>query len=385
MKDIALALSSGGARGLAHIGVIEELEAQGYHITSMAGCSMGALIGGVYAAGKLEEFRDWMKTIDKKKMLELTDFSLSLNHLVKGTRIIKAIMEFVPDVRIEDLPIPYCAVATDWISGREVVIDKGSLFEAIRASISLPTFYEPVRRDGMILIDGGVVNPIPMNRVQRHEGDLLVGVDVSGHDYKAQWEKMQKQAEKQKHDKSLKAKLLDMIIPDNIEFNYYTLLSRTSSIMIRQNSLLMAQLTKPDILIDIQMSRYGSFDYDKSEQLITVGHNKARKALESLDPPTAIVIVASSRSSGLMTNAITAAPVCSNFSPKASIVTFTVPVVFSIFYFSFFFLLRRRKIKLHIWRVLRRVRRLIHPDISVWFQLSYGRGASTLSESAFQT
>ena len=282
MKDIALALSSGGARGLAHIGVIEELEAQGYHITSMAGCSMGALIGGVYAAGKLEEFRDWMKTIDKKKMLELTDFSLSLNHLVKGTRIIKAIMEFVPDVRIEDLPIPYCAVATDWISGREVVIDKGSLFEAIRASISLPTFYEPVRRDGMILIDGGVVNPIPMNRVQRHEGDLLVGVDVSGHDYKAQWEKMQKQAEKQKHDKSLKAKLLDMIIPDNIEFNYYTLLSRTSSIMIRQNSLLMAQLTKPDILIDIQMSRYGSFDYDKSERLIIIGRNKPRKSLAAI-------------------------------------------------------------------------------------------------------
>ena len=282
MKDIALALSSGGARGLAHIGVIEELEAQGYHITSMAGCSMGALIGGVYAAGKLEEFRDWMKTIDKKKMLELTDFSLSLNHLVKGTRIIKAIMEFVPDVRIEDLPIPYCAVATDWISGREVVIDKGSLFEAIRASISLPTFYEPVRRDGMILNDGGVVNPIPMNRVQRHEGDLLVGVDVSGHDYKAQWEKMQKQAEKQKHDKSLKAKLLDMIIPDNIEFNYYTLLSRTSSIMIRQNSLLMAQLSKPDILIDIQMSRYGSFDYDKSERLINIGRNKARKSLAAI-------------------------------------------------------------------------------------------------------
>ena len=279
MKDIALALSSGGARGLAHIGVIEELEAQGYHITSMAGCSMGALIGGVYAAGKLEEFRDWMKTIDKKKMLELTDFSLSLNHLVKGTRIIKAIMEFVPDVRIEDLPIPYCAVATDWISGREVVIDKGSLFEAIRASISLPTFYEPVRRDGMILIDGGVVNPIPMNRVQRHEGDLLVGVDVSGHDYKAQWEKMQKQAEKQKQDKSLKSKLLDIIIPDNIEFNYYTLLSRTSSIMIRQNSLLMAQLAKPDILIDIQMSRYGSFDYDKSERLINIGRNKTRKIL----------------------------------------------------------------------------------------------------------
>ncbi|MBR4481544.1 MAG: patatin-like phospholipase family protein [Prevotella sp.] len=286
MKDIALVLSSGGARGLAHIGVIEELESQGYHISSIAGCSMGALIGGVYAAGKLPEYREWMKTIDRKKMLELTDFSFSLNHIVKGDRIIKAIMEFVPDVPIEDLPIPYCAVATDWKAGREVVINKGSLFEAIRASISLPSFYEPVRRDGMILIDGGVVNPIPLNRVKRTPGDLLVGVDVSGHDYKTQWEKHQRQAEIQKHDKSLKAKLLDMITPDNIDFNYYTLLSRTSSIMIRQNSLLMAQLTKPDLLIDIQMSRYGSFDYDKSEQLITIGHNKARKALESLAPPT---------------------------------------------------------------------------------------------------
>lgn len=278
-KDVALVLSSGGARGLAHIGAIEELEAQGYRITSIAGCSMGALIGGVYAAGKLEEFREWMKTIDRKKMLGLTDFSLSLNHIVKGTRIIEAIMEFVPDTPIEQLPIPYCCVATDWKAGREVVISSGSLFEAIRASISLPSFYEPVRRDGMILIDGGVVNPIPLNRVRRHDGDLLVGVDVSGHDYKAQWEKAHKLTEMQKHDKSLKGKLLDMLIPDNIEFNYYTLLSRTSSLMIRQNSLLMTLLMKPDILVDIQMSRYGGFDYDKSERIIAVGRQKTQQAI----------------------------------------------------------------------------------------------------------
>ena len=125
-RDVALVLSSGGARGLAHIGAIEELLNEGYHITSIAGCSMGALIGGVYAAGKLEDFREWMKTIDRKKMLELTDFSFSLNHLVKGSRIIEAIMEFVPDVPIEELPIPYCAVATDWISGKEVVCSKPS-------------------------------------------------------------------------------------------------------------------------------------------------------------------------------------------------------------------------------------------------------------------
>ena len=279
MKDVALVLSSGGARGLAHIGAIEELENNDYRISSIAGCSMGALIGGVYAAGKLEAFRDWMKTIDRKKMLELTDFSLSLNHLVKGSRIIEAIMEFVPDVAIEDLPIPYCAVATDLKAGREVVFNKGSLFEAIRASISLPSFYEPVQRDGMVLIDGGVINPIPLNRVKRQAGDILVGVDVSGHDYKAQWEIKEKQQERRKHDKSLKAKVLDKLIPDNLDFNYLTLLSRTSSLMIRQNSLLMAKLMHPDMLVDIQMTRYGSFDYDKSEKIITLGRLKTSLAI----------------------------------------------------------------------------------------------------------
>ena len=282
-KDVALALSSGGARGLAHIGAIEELESNGYHITSIAGCSMGALIGGVYAAGKLEEFREWMKTIDRKKMLELTDFSFSINHLVKGNRIIEAIMDFVPDIAIEELPIPYCAVATDLKAGREVVIDKGSLFEAIRASISLPSFYEPVQRDDMILIDGGVINPIPLNRVKRNAGDILVGVDVSGHDYKSQWDEMHRLTGWQKNDKSLKAKILDKLIPDNIEFNYYTVLSRTSSLMIRQNSILMAKLMKPEMLIDIQMNRYGTFDFDKSEKLIAIGRQKTAQAILAMN------------------------------------------------------------------------------------------------------
>jgi len=274
-----LVLSSGGARGLAHIGAILELEAQGYEITSLAGCSMGALIGGVYAAGKLGDFREWMKTINRKRMLELTDFSLSINHLAKGTRIIEAIMEFVPDVAIENLPIPYCAVATDWQTGHEVVFREGSLFEAIRASISLPSFYEPVRRDGMILIDGGVTNPIPLNRVERHEGDILVGIDVSGYDYGAQSEMQHELAEKRRHSHSLSQQILNRLIPDNIEFNYYTMLSRVNSIMIRQNSILMAQLMKPDVLVDIQMSRYATFDFDKSEKLISIGRQKTRQAL----------------------------------------------------------------------------------------------------------
>ena len=287
-KSVALVLSSGGARGLAHIGAIEELEAQGYQITSIAGCSMGALIGGVYAAGKLNEFREWMKSIDRKKMLELTDFSLSLNHIAKGSRIIEAIMEFVPDIPIEQLPIPYCAIATDWKSGKEVVFREGSLFQAIRASISLPSFYEPIQRDGMILIDGGVTNPFPMNRVVRHEGDILVGVDVSGHDYKAQSEMQHELAEKRKHSTSLSQQILNRLIPDNIEFNHYTMLSRVNSIMIRQNSLLMVQLMKPDILVDIQMSHYTTFDFDKSEKLIAIGRQKTLRAINAADKHLAV-------------------------------------------------------------------------------------------------
>ena len=282
-KDVALVLSSGGARGLAHIGAIEELESHGYHISSIAGCSMGALIGGVYAAGKLKEFREWMKTIDRKKMIELTDFSFSINHLAKGTRIIEAIMEFVPDMAIEDLPVPYCAVATDLKAGREVVFNKGNLFEAIRASISMPSFYKPVQRDGMVLIDGGILNPIPLNRVKRQKKDILVGIDVSGHDYKAQWDEMHRLTEMRKQDNSLKSKILDMLIPDNIEFNYYTMLSRTNSLMIRQNSILMAKLMKPDILVDIQMSRYGTFDFDKSEKLVAIGKQKTLHAIEKYE------------------------------------------------------------------------------------------------------
>ena len=278
-KDVALVLSSGGARGLAHIGAIEELESQGYRITSIAGCSMGALIGGVYAAGKLEDFREWMKTVDRKKMLELTDFSLSLNHIVKGTRIIEAIMEFVPDTLIEDLPIPYCAVATDLKGGREVMFRRGSLFKAIRASISLPSFYEPVQIGDMVLVDGGVTNPLPLNRVARRKGDLLVGVDVSGHDYEAQSELEHQLAEKRRRSTSLSQQILNRLLPGSLDFNYYTMLSRVSSLMIRQNSILMTKLTKPDVLVDIQMTRYGGFDYDKSEKLIAIGRQKTLQAL----------------------------------------------------------------------------------------------------------
>lgn len=279
-KEVALVLSTGGARGLAHVGAIEQLEAEGYHIHSVAGTSIGALVGGMYAAGRLAEYKEWMRTIDRKKMLSLIDFSLSINAISKGERIIKAMQEIVPDVNIEDLDIPYCAIATDAMTGSEVVINRGSLYEAIRASISLPLFFTPVRQDRRLLVDGGLVNPLPLNRVKRKKGDLLVAVNVSGHDYRGQMA-LRKEFKEQQSEHSRVMSLLNKILPDESELSYFTLLNRSISIMINKNTQLAAKLTPPDILVDIHMNRYDTFDFDKYERLAAIGRNRMRKALDA--------------------------------------------------------------------------------------------------------
>ena len=178
-KNVALVLSSGGPRGFAYIGAIEELLARGYTITSVAGSSIGSLVGGVYAAGGLEPFKEWLFTLDGWKVFSLMDLSMSKNHFVKGEKIIAAMMEVVPDVDIESLAIPYCAVATDLYTGEEVVFDRGKLFTAIRASISIPSLFRPVPHGLTTLIDGFIANCLPLDRVARREGDLLVAFDVN--------------------------------------------------------------------------------------------------------------------------------------------------------------------------------------------------------------
>lgn len=179
MKNVALVLSSGGARGFAYIGAIEELERRGYSITSVAGCSIGSLIGGVYASGKMPEFKEWLFSLDNKKVMSLLDVSISKSYLVKGDKLMESIMSVVPDVNIEDLRIPYTAVATDLYTGEEIVFTQGKLFEAIRASISIPTTFRPVKYGHRTLVDGGLVNTIPLNRVKRTKGDILIGFNVN--------------------------------------------------------------------------------------------------------------------------------------------------------------------------------------------------------------
>ena len=283
-KKIALVLSGGGARGLAHIGAIETLESHGYEITSIAGCSMGALIGGMYAAGKLPEVKDWVLALDRRKVLSLVDFSLSLTHLVKGDRVMEALKEIVPDVNIENLPIPYTAVATDWNSGKEVIFDHGSLYDAIRASISIPLFLNPVRREEMLLVDGGLVNSLPLNRVVRHSGDLLFGINVSTHDYQGEL-LMQQFVERKLLSKSMPAAVMNRIMKhfEGININYVTLLMRTIAIMLEQNTRQQILISRPDLVVQVPMKRYGVFDFDKAAAILQIGKHKTSRALRRFE------------------------------------------------------------------------------------------------------
>jgi len=323
-KNVALVLSSGGPRGFAYIGAIEALEEHGYTITSIAGTSIGSLVGGIYAAGKLAEFKEWLYSLNAWEVFSLMDLSIAKNHFVKGERIIEAIMEIVPDVNIEDLPIPYCAVATDLYTGREVVFDYGPLFRAIRASISIPSLFRPVKYGLTTLIDGAIANCLPLNRVQRREDDLLVAFDVNDVDeeeistiLRQEHEarlidkhfQLQKQAEirdviqdfrndtdmglvkRLKHAGSRSMAVLKDVFNyqkafnenDSLDYgdNYYDLLDRTFSLMNHKNTELMLELYKPNILVKMPFDSYGEIsDYAKAREISDRGYQLMCEALD---------------------------------------------------------------------------------------------------------
>lgn len=176
---ISLVLGSGGARGYAHIGAIEELLDQGYDIASIAGSSMGALIGGIYAAGKLDEYRDWVLPLERRDVFRLLDLTLSGGGFVKGDRIISALRELVGDTDIDDLPIAYTAVAVDLDRQREHWFSSGPLFDAIRASIAVPTLVRPHLYQGRLFVDGGLLNPLPVAPTLRDGTDYTIAVNVN--------------------------------------------------------------------------------------------------------------------------------------------------------------------------------------------------------------
>lgn len=294
--DVALVLASGGSRGLAHIGAIEVLEEHGFRIASISGASMGALVGAMYAAGGLDVFKDWMKTVDRMKVFSLMDFTIGNGGFVKGDKVIEELKSIIPDKNIEDLPIPFTAVSTDILHRKEVVFDRGSLYDAVRSSISLPSVFTPNRIGNMLLVDGGVVNPIPINRVARHEGDILVAVDLNApyeekHDIQSN---RRKSLLRQKFEQVMN-NIADMAGKDDDgraessvpeekaeqddDMGIVTILNESSSMMIQTNSELTIKLYPPDILVRIAKNAYSTMEFYKYDEIVSLGRKKTEEAL----------------------------------------------------------------------------------------------------------
>lgn len=277
-KKAALVLSGGAARGIAHIGVIEKLLQHGFEISSIAGNSMGAFIGAVFVMGKLEEFKDRILSLDKKDVFRFIDFSIGKKGFIKGNKIFNELKTFFPDTDIEKMKIPYVAVAADIKNMKEVVFTKGSLYEAVKASISIPTIFTPVKKDGAYLVDGGVVNPIPLNRIQRTKNDILIGSYVNADiPYTG---KIKTDNDYRKKTSEFKKKFNRFLSKENKEkFNYFTLISKSTSLLTHQLSIMNIEKYKPDLLIEISRETAGLFDFFKAEELIEAGRNAVIKTL----------------------------------------------------------------------------------------------------------
>jgi len=286
-QKVALALGSGGARGTAHIGIIRELEKQGYEISSISGTSMGALVGGIYASGHLDVYESWLCSLSKMEMFNLVDFTLSAKGIIKADKVLKEIQKFIPDQKIEDLPIKFAAVATDLKQRKEVVITEGSLFEAIRASISIPFVITPVLKNETLFVDGGVLNPVPTNRVFRHKGDILIAVNVNAHIPNSEstsgqeWNHLEELTSgKLRGFQKKLAKLVPIYKKESL--GYFHLIGDTSSLMLSQISKLTLELNPPDLLIEISRQSCGTFDFYKATEIIELGKEVTKESLKNI-------------------------------------------------------------------------------------------------------
>jgi NTE family protein len=283
-KNIALVLSSGGAKGIAHIGAIEELVRQGYNITSVSGSSMGAVIGGLVAMNKLEQYSVWVKSLDKFDIWGLMDFSFTSTGLLKGERVFDKMKEFIPDINIEDMDIPFAAVASDVLNEKEIVFNKGSYYKAARASIAIPAMFTPVRYKGIFLVDGGILNPVPIDHVQRSGDDLLVVVNLYGDKQPKSESVDEKKEEKHKNGYSRLMKTFNSLVDsgDKQSLGYISLLTTSTAAMIHKLARMNIEKHRPDIVIDLPADLANTFDFHRADELLQLGAEAAARAISSV-------------------------------------------------------------------------------------------------------
>ncbi|MFE3052080.1 patatin-like phospholipase family protein [Nocardia sp. NPDC059239] len=290
-KRVKLALGSGGARGYAHIGVIAELQERGYEIVGVAGSSMGALVGGLFAAGRLDEFTSWATTLGQFEVARLLDPAFSEPGVIRASKVLDRIREMLGALRIEDLPIPYVAVATDMTTGRSTWFQAGELDAAIRASIAIPGFITPVLVDGHVLVDGGVLDPLPVVATMAlGPADMTIGVDLSGApdpaydraqprtNWFTQWWRASAQRLGGARTPAEEVPALSSI--------------RATDVAQRAIDLMLAALTRqqlaahpPDLVIEVPQNICGTMDFHRASPIIEQGRALTAQALDALPDP----------------------------------------------------------------------------------------------------
>lgn len=288
-KTVSLVLGSGGARGLAHIGVIRCLEENGFQIASIAGCSMGALVGGIYAAGKLDLYERWARKMGRFGLFSLLDFSFGRGGLVKGERLMTRLRDLVGETQIEALPIPFTAVAADIAREREVWIGRGFLFDAIRASISMPLFFTPFDYRGVRLIDGAVFNPVPVAPTFRDLTDITIAVSTNGPPEKLVKEPTAGEGAEAQNSFSDRIRTLFGRAPsttkegepnDHWDLSYVVGQSFDAMQGVIARQKLAAH--PPDVLIEIPQNACGILEFDRADDLIALGHARAGALLSEM-------------------------------------------------------------------------------------------------------
>ncbi len=284
MKKISLVLSGGGARGIAHIGVLEALEKQGYEVHSITGTSMGAVVGGIYAAGKIKEFKKWILGLNKIDIFKLVDFTLFNSGFIKGDKVFKELSTFIQDIQIQDLPIKFSATATDLISKKEILFTQGSLYNAMRASIAIPNIITPVKNEGSILVDGGVVNNIPINHAQRTDNDLLIAVNVNA-DIPLPKKEKKKEKQQSLYQSTINKfrKQLSELFSDNKnnDLSYFDIMSTSFELMRNELVKYSLRVNPPDILIETSRDSCNIYDFYKADELIKIGHKATMLSIKN--------------------------------------------------------------------------------------------------------
>ncbi len=278
MKNVRLVLGSGGARGMAHIGVIEELEKEGFQIKEIVGCSMGAVVGGIHCAGYLAEYKHWLIKLSKMDVFMLLDFTLSGQGFVKGEKVFKAMEEFIGDHQIEHFKTPFTAVASDLLHKKEVHYRTGSLFKALRSSIAIPTVFTPVINGKSQLVDGGVLNPLPIDLVKKAEGEIIVAVNINANiPYGKNNPPIEDNTEKAAY-----LKMLDFIratLPrfenknENTAENLglFDILNKSYDLTQDRLTELMIQVHKPDLVVNVSRDACGVFEFYRANEIIEEG------------------------------------------------------------------------------------------------------------------